>query len=88
MQRKHQHLIVRSLTNGEMESVIQLRMFDQRNLFVVLTGGEHFFITAGYHNKISLGSQRCRKPCRFTLQQCANVEQIVQRSRLRAEQMN
>ncbi|EGJ83030.1 hypothetical protein SFJ1713_3465 [Shigella flexneri SFJ17B] len=42
MQRKHQHLIVRSLTNGEMESVIQLRMFDQRNLFVVLTGGEHF----------------------------------------------
>ncbi len=37
-----------------MESMIQLRVFDQRNFFVVFTGGEHFFITAGYHKGIDL----------------------------------
>ncbi len=82
----HQHRIMRSLTDRQMEGVIQASVFTGFKLPAL---GRHQSVIASCdQNKIRIGAAQGRKPRRFAFQQAAYFKQVIQGARLRTEQMH
>lgn len=86
LQRMHQHRIVRGLADGQVESVVQVRMGGAVGLAAVR--GKHFVIAAADHDEVGVRAADRRQPGRFAFEQRAHLQQVVQRARLRIEQVH
>ncbi len=51
-------------------------------------GGEHFLVTAAEQHEIRVGAAQGGQPRRFAFQQRAYFQQVVERARLRVEQVH
>ncbi len=88
LQRMHQYRVVRGLADGQVEGMVQARVFTRVGTLLAGMGGEHLLVAPTQQDEIRVGAAQCGEPCRFAFQQRAHFQQVVEGARLRVEQVH